>query len=81
MQINSNAVYGCNIFKFIVLLYYSISNPLILMTATIAPSILSADFANLASEVSTILPYSEYVHFDVMDAHFVPALTVGSCVL
>ncbi|NLS10229.1 ribulose-phosphate 3-epimerase [Nesterenkonia sp. MY13] len=45
------------------------------MTA-INPSILSADFANLAAELGRI-PSSDAVHVDVMDNHFVPNLTMG----
>lgn len=47
----------------------------------IAPSILSADFAKLGEEVAAIVAAGvEYVHFDVMDNHYVPNLTVGPMV-
>ena len=48
------------------------------MEALIAPSILSADFARLGDDVNAVLDAgADIVHFDVMDNHFVPNLTIG----
>jgi ribulose-phosphate 3-epimerase len=48
---------------------------------TLSASILSADFAHLADQVKLVEPYAEAIHIDVMDAHFVPPLTIGPVVV
>src|SRR5437763_14132293 len=47
----------------------------------LAASILSADFAYLADQVKAVEPHADLIHIDVMDAHFVPPLTIGPVVV
>ena len=43
----------------------------------VAPSILAADFANLAAAVGQVAPATDILHVDVMDGHFVPNISIG----
>lgn len=43
----------------------------------VAPSILAADFANLAAAVAQVAPATDILHVDVMDGHFVPNISIG----
>jgi ribulose-phosphate 3-epimerase len=49
--------------------------------ARLAASILSADFARLGEQVKAVEPHADIIHVDVMDAHFVPPLTIGPVVV
>jgi ribulose-phosphate 3-epimerase len=51
-------------------------------TVEVVPSILSADFANLADEIAQVEAAGvKIVHLDVMDGHFVPNITIGPPVI
>jgi ribulose-phosphate 3-epimerase len=47
----------------------------------LSASILSADYARLADQVKLVEQYADVIHVDVMDAHFVPPLTIGAVVV
>ena len=47
----------------------------------LSPSILNADFTRLGEEIRSVEKYSDYIHLDVMDGHFVPNITFGPLVV
>ena len=49
--------------------------------AKVAASILAADFARLGEQVKAVEPWADMIHVDMMDAHFVPPLTIGPVVV
>ncbi|MBI2634467.1 ribulose-phosphate 3-epimerase [Candidatus Peregrinibacteria bacterium] len=51
------------------------------MNIQVAPSILSADFGRLNEEIKEVEPYSDRLHYDVMDGHFVPNISFGAPVM
>lgn len=51
------------------------------MKIKIAPSILSADFGRLNDEIKSVENFSDMLHVDVMDGHFVPNITIGAPVV
>jgi ribulose-phosphate 3-epimerase len=49
--------------------------------AVLAPSIIAADFTNLAAQLDVVAPFTTRWHVDVMDGHFVPNLTIGPMIV
>jgi ribulose-phosphate 3-epimerase len=49
--------------------------------ATVAASILAADFANLGAQVAAVEPFVGVIHVDIMDGHFVPPIALGTVIV
>src|SRR5205809_641021 len=49
--------------------------------ATVAPSIISADFTRLGEQLELVAPYATRWHVDIMDGHYVPNLTIGPMIV